>query len=343
LESSKLSKTLTEIISVPLYSNKHKNEKFFNFLSSKIQDEEQWPSCHKDIQALEIDDGSININVEKCIGCLNCVTNNLKFSRIGEDIKKELWNLFFEDENWIEEKIKTNNIFNGIRIKLPGYNTFNRKYSSFEDYTATNEVEHISLWGLSVLRFLSSKTSIMGREIEIFQSEFPRDGRLDICAKCGNKILVVESKTDFTSLVTENRFIQQIPKYQYECQKIIDDKFSLENLDLELLLLVGGNETDLFPPTHSDCTSDVGDKAKKFYENIVKNKIKFISANALWILGLNAIFSNNKICWDLLFPKIFSDNNVVGLVTNGIIVKTVNGFEINPIPREIINNASVTH
>ena len=58
---------------------------------------------------------------------------------------------------------------------------------------------------------------------------------------------------------------------------------------------------------------------------------------------MNAIFSNKKICWDLLFPKIFSDNNVVGLVTSGIVIKKNNGFEINPIPRQTIEDASISH
>jgi hypothetical protein len=339
----KTSKILSEIISIPQYSNKPKNKKFSNFLGSKIQDEELWPSCHKDIQALEVDSESKKINSEKCIGCLNCVTNNLEFSQLDEEMKNELWDIFFEDKNWKKEKIDTSNILNGNRIELPNFNTFERKYSTFEDYTSTNEVEHISLWGLSTLRFLSSKKPTVGREIEIYQSEFPRDGRLDICFKCNNSILIVEAKTDFISLVTENRFVQQIPKYQIECKKIINDEFYSENLNLNLLLLVGGNETDLFPPTHSDCTSTVGNKAQKFYDDIDKNKIKFLSANALWILGMNAIFSNKKICWDLLFPKIFSDNNVVGLVTSGIVIKKNNGFEINPIPRQTIEDASINY
>lgn len=343
MKSSKISKILSEIISIPLYSNKPKNKKFSNFLGSISKDEESWPSCHKDIQALEVDLEYKKINSEKCIGCLNCITSNTKFVRLENEVKKELWKLLFEDKDWIVEKIETKKIFNGSRIELPNYNTFERKYATFEDYTTTNEVEHISLWGLSTLRFLSSKNPIVGREIEIYQSEFPRDGRLDICFKCNNYVLVVEAKTDFISLVTENRFIQQMPKYQIECNKIINNEFNLENLNLELLLLIGGNETDLFPPTHSDCTSIVGDKAQKFYEDIDKNKIKFISANALWILGLNAIFSNSKICWDLLFPKIFSDENVVGLVTSGVIVKKKNGFEINPIPRQTIEESSVIH
>ena len=338
-----LSKIISDVISVPIFSNKPKNKKFSNFLSSKIQDDEIWPSCHKDIQAIEIDSNSITINKDKCIGCLNCLTNNAEFKKLEESIQKEIWELFFEDKNWIKEKILTKNIFTGKRIDLPTYSTFERKYTTFEDYTSTNEVEHISLWGLSTLRFLSSVKPTIGKEIEIYQSEFSRDGRLDICVKCNNSILIVEAKTNFDSLMTENRFIQQMPKYKIECQKIIDNEFSIENLDFELVLLVGGNETDLFPPTHSDCTSTVGDKAQKFYENINKYKIRFISANALWVLGMNGIFSDSKICWDLLFANIFSDENVVGLVTNGIILKTHNGFEIKPITKNILEAATVNH
>ena len=58
---------------------------------------------------------------------------------------------------------------------------------------------------------------------------------------------------------------------------------------------------------------------------------------------MNGIFSDSKICWDLLFANIFSDENVVGLVTNGIILKTHNGFEIKPITKNILEAATVNH
>ena len=134
-----------------------------------------------------------------------------------------------------------------------------------------------------------------------------------------------------------------MPKYNIECQKIIDDEFTSENLEFYLSLLVGGSETDLYPPQHTDCTSIVGDKAKKFYNDIENNQIKFVSANALWILGINGIFSDSKICWDLLFPEIFSDSNVIGIITEGLIKKHNSDFIIEPISRNVLESAMISH
>lgn len=343
MELSKISKILSQTINVSTYLNNPANKKFKNFLDSKSIEEQPWNSCSKDIEALEMYDETITINNQKCIGCLNCITSNEEFVGLDEDLKIELWNLFFQDGNWTRMKIESNNIFNGTRIQLPIYNTLIRNYSGFEDYTAINEVGHISLWGLSTLKFLSSIKSISGKEIEIHLEELPRDGRLDICLKCNNKVLIVETKRNFETLINDKKFIHQISKYKIGCQKIIADEFGSDDLNLQFLFLIGGCETDLFPPTHSDCTSTVGDKSFNFYNDMDKNKIQFISANALWVLGTNAIFSNQKICWDLLFPKIFSNENVMGLVTSGIIVKNGSEYEIQPISKKIIDATKIIH
>ena len=342
METRELSHILSPIITIPQFSNQPKNKKFSNFLNSKIETDSTWPSCHKDLQALEVND-EIIINKTKCIGCLNCLTSKSNFSQLNSEEKDNLWQLLFEDNCWSSNNIEIKNIFNGNRIELPRYNSFHRKYSSFEEYTMINEVEHIAMWGATTLKFLSSQTSVVGREIEIFQSDFPRDGRLDICAKCNSQVLVMEAKTDFNSMISENRFKQQIPKYNIECQKIIDEEFASEHLEFYLSLLVGGSETDLYPPQHKDCTSIVGDKAKKFYDDIEKNQIRFVSANALWVLGINGIFSDSKICWDLLFPKIFSDSSVIGMITEGLIKKQDLDFIIEPISQKVLESAMISH
>jgi len=333
------SKNLVSKISITQYSNQPKNKKFLNFLKNETDGEETWLSCNKDLEALEVTENDSLINSKKCIGCLNCIIGNPEFSAINDEGKDILGLDLFENDLSIIKKVqKIENIFSGTRIELPSYSTLNRKFSSFEEFTSTNEVEHIALWGLSALKFLSSnKNSRAGREIEIYQSEKPRDGRLDICIINNSQVLVVETKTDFSSMVTENRYREQIPKYQSECKKMIDEycNQTSKNLDLQVLLLVGGNETDLYPPEHPDCTSKVGQRAEKFYNDLSKFNIKFISANSLWILTLNAIFSEKKICWDLLFPKIFSNDDVIGLVTSGLISKKNGTIVVEPISNQL--------
>ena len=345
MKSEIYSKYLVSEISIPKYSNQPKNKKFLNFLKNDTVEEEHWLSCNKELEALQVTENAISINSKKCIGCLNCLIGNSKFSIINNDAKKRLGLDLFENDLSIIKKIeKQEDIFSGTRIELPFYSTLDRKYASFEKFTATSEVGHIALWGLSALKFLSSnKNSRVGREIEIYQTKNPRDGRLDICIINNSQVLIVETKTDFSSMVTENRYREQIPKYQYECKKMIDEfsKQTSKNIDLQVLLLVGGNETDLYPPTHQDCTSNVGQRSEKFYADLSKFNIKFISANSLWILILNAIFAKKKICWDLLFPKIFSNDDVVGLVTSGLIRKKDGTIIVESISNQLKSSSSV--
>ena len=339
---SQLEDILTDKIKIPIYSNKPKFKKYENFLDGKIENYVPWPSCHKDIDALEIKSNNLEINKQKCIGCLNCITSNLNFSLLNDSTKQTLWELLFEDKQWTMDKIVTNKIFDGTMMKLPIFDTMNRRYQTFEEYTCTCEVEHISLWGFSMLNFLSSKKPISGKEIEIDQPNSSRNGRIDICIQCGNQILNIESKTNFKSMMNENRFTQQIQNYRLECNKIIKQKFCNKKSYLELLL-IGGNEIELLPSDHPDCVSNIGDKSTLFYNYISKYNIKFISANALWLLGLNAIFADKKICWDLLFPKIFSMDNVFGIITSGLIIKKDAKWKIQSIPNDILNCCSLGH
>jgi len=339
-----LDKHLVSKISIPIYANIPKNKKFLNFLNNTSSNYEEWQTCHKDIQALEVTDVNININSKKCIGCLNCIISNPSSIIMNDNTKKDLMKLLFETTTNIQDLVNdTKNLFANNRIELPLYDKFERNFNGFEEYTTTNEVEHIALWAVSVLKFLSSKAnSRIGREIEIFKSENPRDGRLDICVLSNSEVLVVEAKTDFKSLLSENRYRQQIPSYFQECKKIVDEynKDTNSKLKLLVLLLIGGKETDLYPPNHSDCTSTVGNQASSFYDELTKNNIKFVSANSLWILCLNAILSNKKICWDLLFPKLFSQEDSIGLVSSGLVVKKASKFSVEPISDVLKSSSS---
>lgn len=338
-----LSKYLVSQITIPIYSNKPKNKKFFNFLQNNTNSDESWLTCHKDIGALQVFENKLTIDSKKCIGCLACLITNNKISMLDQHVKQTLLDLFFQNPQNILSSVYTKNLFSGKIISLPIYTDFGRKFNSLEDFSSVNEVEHIALWALSILKFLSSsKEARIGREIEILQTENPRDGRLDVCVISDSTILVVETKTDFNSMLNENRYREQMPNYIAECNKMIFEYETKTKIKTKWLpvLLIGGKETDLLPPTHPDCTSCVGDKSMKFYGELVKNKIKFISANMLWCLALNAIISEKKICWDLLFQQSLSDENAFGLLTCGVIVKNKNEFVVKPISQEQKSSAT---
>lgn len=227
--------------------------------------------------------------------------------------------------------------FRGRCISLPtfriGERSFN-KFSDFEKFTSCDEVNNISLWALECLNFLSFFNKVrLGKELEIEIQNNPRNGRLDVVGLSDDLLLVLEAKVDLTKLLSENRYLQQIPNYLAECDELIDkyNKNNSSNVRTFVVLLVGGKETDMYPPGHIDCTTGmVGNIAKNFYLSIEKNNIKFISANALWALAECANINNN-LPWFGLIRKIFSDENNVGFLTGGLVRKVNDGFQIENI------------
>jgi ribosomal protein S20 len=92
------------------------------------------------------------------------------------------------------------------------------------------------------------------------------------------------------------------------------------NIKLNKLLLIGGDDTDLLPDSHPDCTSFSGDLSKIFYKSIVSNNIRFITARGLLSLSMRAISDMN---FDLIhfLKEFFSDKEAVGVVADHVIFK----------------------
>jgi len=325
------------IINLPNYVNIPKYTKFKNFLENNVDKVNVWPACdNQDIGALEVDKKTVSINLDKCIGCMMCLSTNKTLSELELD-SKDIIEFLYPDE--IYEKIQDGEIFFGKTFQLPYFK--NRKTHSFEQYTSHKETTHISLWATSILNFLSSDpNSRMGKEIEIMKMDNPRDGRLDICIDSNDYVFVGEAKVDLNSAITENRYRIQIPSYEKECQRFIDEynkKFKSKKR-LFICLLVGGLETDLLPESHPECSSITGNKSKRFYQDLIKHNIKFVSAHVLLLMTLYSMYHNKKLSWDVLFDKLFKDD-VIGLVTAGVICNE-NGMPIvKKVDKEIITSS----
>lgn len=228
--------------------------------------------------------------------------------------------LFFHPKNTSAKiRLKSEDFFNKKLVEIPFFNVNDKefnKHNRFEEFTSRNEVNNLSLWALSFLKFLSHDKVRLGKELEIIQSNNPRDGRLDVVAMDGKEIIIFEVKTTLFSLLTEKRFKIQIPEYYKEAIKIIKGESNLS-----IFLLVGGEETDLYPPSDPNCTTGkIGNISQIFYDSLIKYKIKFISANALWNLFANSIINNKKYYWNEILPKIFSDNKTLGLLSAGKVI-----------------------
>jgi len=225
-------------------------------------------------------------------------------------------------------------IFKGNHVILPRFNIIDpsiEKYNRFEEFTKKDEVNNIALWVLATLKYYSTTNSLLiGKELEILQTENPRDGRLDVVALKENRALIIETKTDLRSALVENRFLYQIPNYEKECINIM--KQYKAGGDPLMLLCLGGEETDLFPPDHNDCTTGkVGNIAKIFYDKISEKNIKFISANALWCIATYSYANDKKIdLFDLIF-SIFFDKKIIGLLSAGVVSMGTTGPIIQPL------------
>ncbi|NRP52358.1 MULTISPECIES: hypothetical protein [unclassified Marinobacterium] len=272
-------------------------------------------------------DGGIEIKETNCISCMLCL-----FNCPGNLIQlKDNLNLIAKCDSYGQDVNLHNSslqLFNGELIELPKILTLNPaiKYKKFEDFTAVDETKNISIWGAGILRFLMSEQNPrLALEVGMQIKNRDRGGRLDIVAMSQNQIFVAEAKVSFQKMIDEQRYLAQMLAYEDELSEAIPSHNT--TINFHKFLLIGGNESDLLPPAHLECTSNTGNQAATFYKNIDEHEIFFISANALLCLGLLKIMSGNKLSLDYLSEKIFV-KNAVGLLSNGLIVKTGDTFKI---------------
>jgi hypothetical protein len=220
-----------------------------------------------------------------------------------------------------DPKIFLRSLFNLRAVVLPYFKIIDpniEKFYRFEEYTKRDEVNNIALWLLSAIDYCSNSKLRLGKELEINQENNPRDGRLDVVAVRDLETLVIETKTDTKTLLSENRFTFQINAYTSECLKYTQDYINSNKL--LVLLVVGGEETDIYPTNHPDCvTGTVGNISKIFYDKIIQNNIKFVSANALWSIVTYKYITNKSIDIFKFLDAIFADKESIGLLSGGLI------------------------
>lgn len=275
------------------------------------------------IDCIEFKNLSINILNDVCIKCFFCVfscpENRIEVQ--NEFYLESMCSEFKPDyPNKLEPRI-FNDLFHGAFLELPSvqFAQFQRGFSSFQDFTEIHETTNIAVWGAGVLRFLSNnKFSRVGLEIGMNISTRQRGARLDICLLSKDFLYVVEAKVSFKSMMDDNRYITQLLAYEEEIEETLK-KFKSPSKHYKFLL-IGGPESDLLPPNHPYCTSNIGNLATKFYNSIIDHKFFFISANALLSLGLLKLFKGNLYCIEKLSERLFAENNI-GLLSSGLVVK----------------------
>ena len=233
----------------------------------------------------------------------------------------------------LNKKQLINSFFSSNAVRLPNFNIIDEKiekFDHFESFTKKDEVNNIALWILSAFKYVSSSDLRLGRELEINQENNPRDGRLDVVAVRNKTVLVIETKTDLKSLLSENRFTYQISGYTKECLKYTE-KY-LDSNNLLVLLAIGGEETDIFPFNHQDCTTgNVGNISKIFYDKVISENIKFVSANALWSIVAYKYLTNKNIDMLNFLTNIFVKQHAIGLLSGGVVKNNKGKIEIEKI------------
>lgn len=242
-------------------------------------------------------------------------------------------------DNPDHDKMKfASGMFCGRSVTIPNFNissnSFNH-YSRFEDFTSRDEVRNLSLWSISCLKNLSFDKNVrLGKELEIIQNNNPRDGRLDVVALCDEQFLVFEVKVGLSSLLKEGRYKYQIPAYVKECVNLIkNDNYQNENNQrIDVILLIGGEETDVYPSEHPDCTTgQVGNISKIFYDSVKEYGFKFLTANALWSITAYSEIMYTKIYWTKIITELLSDDQNIGLVSGGVVRREGDLVKVVPI------------
>lgn len=302
-----------------------------DFLGNKPKGKRESLICYK-IKCLEFVRDHIEIKKDNCIKCFFCLfgcPNNLI------EIDKE-FNLvakcdeFKSQDPFILEKIE--GYFKGELIEFKHLNHFlpSNSYRSFREFTEADEVQNLSVWAMNTLKFLSvEENPRVGLEINMLIETRDRGGRLDLCMLSEDNLFVGEAKVSFEKMMQENRYIPQIIAYGEEIARTLSDLN--KRLSSFIFLLINGKESNLLPPSHPKCTSNVGNQAKIFYDNVIQYNLFFVSSYALWALALKKVFMDrDKYSIDAVFSKLISANSI-GLLSSGVIRRENNDIVVSDL------------
>ena len=265
-----------------------------------------------------IDYKTFEIKKNLCFSCMFCLLKE----------ETSLQSYFNDEYLTTEFNERIQNMFNGeIVSSIPPKHSIIAEYKSFEEFTNIKETQHISPWAAGVLEETASKDVRIGTEVAVPNKDFDRPGRLDVCAITDDYLLMLETKINLEETLNDERFISQFEKYT----GVINDAVSEKNIPFDLLLMIGGEETDLLFSEHPKCTSNVGNMSERFYDFLIEYDINFISANALWLMALGFLNGADDYSWDKKINKIFDDTDCVGILTAGKVMKSSNGFRIDPL------------
>lgn len=237
-----------------------------------------------------------------CFGCLFCAINN---PELLEQMKK-LFNGDFisaaAEEAFKGVPVKPRIVQKGLR----------HPYASLEKFTAVDETTNIQPWAVGLLHHICSTDNRISMEVPIFNYDYDRNGRLDICSITPEHLMVMESKTTVDDALADERFIEQHTKYTEVINEITKN--------YTYITLVGGKETEIYPVDSPYCTGAVGNKAARFHQLLLDNHIQVLTANALWCLCCKYIVEGDRFSWDRFLVDALKAPECIGMVSAGLLI-----------------------
>lgn len=257
-------------------------------------------------------DYQTNAFTNKCFGCLFCA--------LGDSEMLKNFNDFWGD-GFIKEY--ADKAFKGTPVILPDAKLrIKNPMKNLELFTGVDETQNIQPWASGLINHMCTKPNRISMEVPVFNQDYDRNGRLDICSMTDTDLLTLESKTSLDDALKDERFVEQRYKYTIEIEK--------STSNYTYLTLFGGKETDLFPLSSPYCSGKIGGKSERFYSIVIENKIPFISAAALWSLCCRYLTYGNCYAWDVFLKETFSDPDCIGLLSAGKVITSNEQISIFP-------------
>lgn len=239
---------------------------------------------------------------DKCFGCLFCIFDD-------PDLMSSFKNL------WGQDFIASyaSKAFKGCPVTLPNAKQCIRNpIKNLESFTEIDETAHIQPWAAGIVNHMCTGHNRISMEVPVFNMDYERNGRLDVCSMYDSDLLTLESKTSLDEALKDERFVEQYSKYTVEIEK--------STMKYTYLTLFGGKETDLFPPSSQYCTGKTGNKSERFYSLVKNNEIRFISAAALWCLCCKFLTDGSDYAWDVFLKESFINPECIGILSAGKVI-----------------------
>lgn len=195
----------------------------------------------------------------------------------------------------------------------------------FDSFLAVDETKRIAVWTAAIVRALFGDESMIGLEIPVPVEGKPRAGRIDVSVRAQSLVFAIETKTDFDDTMKDLRLFEQIPNYQSHLD-LLSEKFSLPGINQ--FVVIGGDETAMLPQEHPLCASQLGGRARGFYDHVKRMKAPVISAQALLLLALRSLVAEDT---GDLFYALVSDEKTLALLSNGVVRAVGSGYQVLPV------------